>query len=121
MDEVMSSGSLRLIRDPKIRTAILNLYATYAKIAFYEEHIARDFDVYLYDPTFSGVSIQFKGPWNDTPENRQSVATLPGDRRIENGLRLIVVNLDFDDNSLLPLLEAARFQVEQLLQQIPAG
>jgi len=73
-----------------------------------------------YDPTFSGVPIQFKGPWNDTPENRQAVAKLLGDRRIENGLRLIVANLDYDDESLVPLLEAARSRVEQWLQQIPA-
>jgi hypothetical protein len=66
------------------------------------------------------VPIQFKGPWKDTPANRQSVETLLRDRRIENGLRLIVVNLDFDHESLLPLLESARLQVEQLLQQIPA-
>jgi hypothetical protein len=42
------------------------------------------------------------------------------DRGIENGLRLIVVNLDFDHESLLPLFELARSQVELLLQQIPA-
>jgi hypothetical protein len=120
MDEVLSSGSLRLIRDAKIRADLLSLYATYTQIAFFEEHMARDFDQYLYDPTFSSVSIQFKGPWSDTPENRQAVNTLLGDHRIENGLRLIVVNLDFDDESLLSLLERAKFQVEQLLQQIPA-
>ena len=33
MDEVLSSGSLRLIRDPKIRTGLLDLYATYGQIA----------------------------------------------------------------------------------------
>jgi hypothetical protein len=48
------------------------------------------------------------------------VENLPGDRRIENGLSLIVANLDLDDESLLPLLGAARSQVEQQLQQIPA-
>jgi len=31
-----------------------------------------------------------------------------------------VANLDFDDESLLPLLERAAMQVEQLVQQIPA-
>jgi hypothetical protein len=119
MDEVLSSGNLRLIRDPKIRAGLLNLYSTYARIAFFEEHMARDFDMYLYDPTFSSIPIQFKGPWKDTPANRQAVETLLGDRRVENGLRLIVVNLDSDHESFLPLLESARQQVEQLLQQIP--
>ena len=38
MDEVLSSGSLRLIRDAKIRADLLSLYATYATIAFFEEH-----------------------------------------------------------------------------------
>ena len=120
MDEVLSSGSLRLIRDAKIRAGLLNLYAAYARIAIFEEHMARDFDMYLYDPTFSSIPIQFEGPWNDTPANREAVETLLRDRRIENGLRLIVANLDFDHESLLPLLEQARSQVEQLLQQIPA-
>lgn len=119
MDEVLSSGNLRLIRDPKIRAGLLNLYSTYARIAFFEEHMARDFDMYLYDPTFSSIPIQFKGPWKDTPANRQAVETLLGDRRVQNGLRLIVVNLDSDHESFLPLLESARQQVEQLLQQIP--
>jgi len=44
-----------------------------------------------------------------------------GDRRIENGMRLRVVKLDFDCESLLPLLEQARSQAEHLLQQIPAS
>jgi hypothetical protein len=121
MDEVLSSGSLRLIRDPKIRAGLLSLYATYADIAFFEEHMARDFDVYLYDPTFSSIPIQFKGPWNDTPANRQAVETLLRDRRIENGLRLIVVNLDPGNDGLLVELELAKSQVERLLQQIPAS
>ncbi len=120
MDEVLSSGSLRLIRDAKIRAGLLGLYATYATIANFEEHMARDFDKYLYDPTFSSIPIQFEGPWNDTPANREAVETLLRDRRVENGLRLIVANLDFDHESLLPLLNQARSQVEQLLQQIPA-
>jgi len=120
MDEVLSSGSLRLIRDAKIRAGLLNLYAAYATIANFEEHMARDFDMYLYDPTFSSIPIQFEGPWNDTPANREAVETLLRDRRVENGLRLIVANLDFDHQSLLPLLNQARSQVEQLLQQIPA-
>lgn len=120
MDEVLSSGSLRLIRDPKIRSGLLDLYATYTTIALFEDHMARDFDMYLYDPTFSSIPIQFKGPWKDTPANREAVETLLRERRVENGLRLIVVNLDFDHESLLPLLDIAKSQVEQLLQQIPA-
>jgi hypothetical protein len=82
--------------------------------------MARDFDMYLYDPTFSSVPIQFTGPWNDTPANRQAVETLLNDRRVENGLRLIVANLTLDDDSFLPLLERARLRVEQLLREIPA-
>ena len=120
MDEALSSGSLRLIRDAKIRSGLLDLYASYAAIAIFEDHVARDFDEYLYDPTFSSIPIQFKGPWEDSPANREAVETLLGDRRVENGLRLIVANLDFDHESLLPRLELARAQVEQLLQKIPA-
>lgn len=120
MDEALSSGSLRLIRDAEIRTGLLDLYATYASIAIFEDHMARDFDMYLYDPTFSSIPIQFEGPWNDTPASRKDVETLLGDRRVENGLRLILANLDLDHESLLPRLELARSQVERLLQQIPA-
>ena len=45
MDEVLSSGSLRLIRDARVRTGLLDLYATYGTVSFYEEHMARDFEV----------------------------------------------------------------------------
>jgi len=120
MDEVLSSGSLRLIQNGKIRSDLLNLYATYAEIAFFEEHMARDFDLYLYDPTFSSISFQFKGPWLNNPENRNAVKSLMADHRIENGLRLIVANLEeLEDDSFLPLLEKAQRQAEQLLKELP--
>lgn len=121
MNEMLSSGSLRLIRNAKIRTGLLNLYVTYDSVARLEEHMARDFDVYLYDPTFSEVPIQIQGPWQDTPANRQAVETLLGDLRIENGFRLVVVNLEIEGNGLLAQLKRVRSQVEQLLQLIPAG
>jgi hypothetical protein len=121
MNEVLSSGSLRLIRDARVRTDLINLYATYEKVARLEEHMARDFAMYLYDPTFSKIVIQVEGPWKDTPANRQAVAALLGERRIENGLRLVVINLEVSrGNGLLAELELARHQVEQLLQLIPA-
>lgn len=120
MDEVLSSGNLRLIRDANIRQGLLSLYAAYTEIALFEEHMARDFDLYLYDPTFTSIPIQFTGPWPDTEENRQAVETLLRDIRVENGMRLIVANLEIDDESLLPLLERTRQQVEQLLAQIPS-
>jgi hypothetical protein len=120
MNEVLNSGSLRLIRDVEIRTGLLNLYVAYDRVARLEEHMDRDFDAYLYDPTFSVISFQIEGPWEDTPANRQAVETLLGDRRIENGFRLVVVNLDFESNGLLAQLNLVRSQVEQLLQLIPA-
>jgi len=119
MNEVLSSGSLRLIRNANIRTGLLTLYAAYDRIARLEEHMARDFDSYLYDPTFSSIPIQIEGPWGDTPANRQAVETLLGDLRIQNGLSLVVVNLDPEGNGLLAELERVRTQVEQLLQLIP--
>jgi hypothetical protein len=67
LDEVLSSGSLRLIRDHQIRTALLNLYSTYDRIALLEKHMERDFDSYLYDPTFTSIPFRVKGPWADTP------------------------------------------------------
>ena len=119
MDEVLSSGNLRLIRDVEIRTGLLSLYSTYEKIARLEEHMARDFDAYLYDPTFSSIPIHIKGPWTDSPSDRQAVTTLLGDVRIENGLRLVVANLDPKSDGLLAELTLARSQIEQLLQRIP--
>ena len=80
----------------------------------------RDFDAYLYDPTFSEIPFQIEGPWEDTPANRQAVETLLGNRRIENGFRLVVVNLDGEGVGLLAKLNLVRSQVEQLLQLIPA-
>jgi hypothetical protein len=65
---------------------------------------------------FVGVALAFAVDNFREAHNERTA----GDRRIENGLRLIVVNLDLDHESLLPLLESAKVQVEQLLQQIPA-
>ena len=98
MDEVLSFGNLRLIRDARIRTGLLDLYATYERIAIIEAHMYRDFGAYLYDPTFSVVPLRFQGPWPDTPENRRHVEALLGDVRIENGFRLLVVNLESTGN-----------------------
>jgi len=119
MDEVLSSGSLRLIRDADIREALLELYARYDEIARREDHIDRDFDSYLYDPTFTSIPFQPDGPWDDTAENRHSVETLLGDLRVENGMRLIVANVAHPGTGLLDDLEAARSQVERLLEMIP--
>lgn len=121
MEEVLSSGSLRLIRDARIRTGLLNLYATYDRITALEEHMDRDFDSYLYDPTFSAVPLRFEGPWPDTPENRKRVEILLGDVRIENGFRLLVVNLGMSDIGLLAELELARSETERLLEMVLAG
>ena len=106
---------------PSIRSPFsdLTLYATYGTVSFYEEHMARDFDVYLYDPTFSSISVQLKGPWEDTPANRRAVEVLLGNLAVENGIRLVVANLDYDSDGLLKLLETAQSQVEALLQIIP--
>ena len=120
MEEVVSSGNLRLIRDPSIRSGLLDLYATYDRIAALEEHMDRDFDSYLYDPTFSAVPLRFPGPWPDTAENRKHVQTLLGDVRIENGFRLLVVNLDMGESGLLAELELARSETERLLGMVLA-
>ncbi len=119
MDEVLSSGSLRLIRDDEIRTRLLELYATYDRIGHLEEHMARDFDSYLYDPTFSSIRIQLDGPWEDTPANRRAVETLLNDLRVENGVRLFVANLELSGSGLLDELDLVHSEVEQLLQLIP--
>jgi len=66
---------------------------------------------------FVGVALAFAVDNFREARNERTV----GDQRIENGLRLIAVNLDLDHESLLPLLESAKVQVEQLLKQIPAG
>ena len=120
MDEVLSSGNLRLIRDAEIRTRLLDLYATYDRIGRLEEHIARDFDSYLYDPTFSSIRLQLAGPWEDTPANRRDVETLLDDVRVENGVRLFVANLELSRIGLMDELDFLQAQVEQLLQIIPA-
>jgi len=119
MDEVLSSGSLRLIRDAEIRTRLLDLYANYDRIGRLEEHMARDFDSYLYDPTFSSIRLQLHGPWEDTPANRRNVETLLNDLRVENGVRLVVANLELSGTGILDELDLVRSQVEQLLQLIP--
>lgn len=119
MNEVLSSGSLRLIRDVEIRRRLLDLYAKYDRIGRLEEHMDRDFDLYLYDPTFSSIRFQLDGPWEDTPANRLDVETLLNDLRVENGVRLVLANLEFSGGGLLEELDLVRSQVEHLLQVIP--
>jgi hypothetical protein len=119
MDEVLNSGSLRLIRDAEVRTGLLNLYTTYGRITHLEEHVARDFDNYLYDPTFSSVRIEFEGPWDDTPEYRRDMDLLLGNLTVENGIRLVALNIANEDGGLLQELRLAQSQVEALLASIP--
>jgi hypothetical protein len=119
MDEVLSSGTLRLIRDVEIRTRLLDLYATYDRIGRLEEHMARDFDSYLYDPTFSSIRLQLEGPWENTPANQRDVEILLNDLRVENGVRLVVANLELSGRGLLDELDLVRSQVEHLLRVIP--
>lgn len=119
MDEVLNSGSLRLIRDARVRTGLLDLYATYDRISFLEDHMARDFAEYLYNTTFSTVPVQFYGPWQDSPANRRAMEVLLGNLAVRNGFRLVVVNLDYDTGGLLKELETAESQVRGLLQTIP--
>ncbi|MEM7430564.1 MAG: hypothetical protein AAF351_01365 [Pseudomonadota bacterium] len=118
MQEVLSSGNLRLIREPKIRTGLLELYALYESIALTEAHLARDFDTYLYDTTFSIIPVQFEGPWDDTAANRAAAQALLDNIAVENGLRLILVNLDFNGSGIIANLEVAQHQVFTLLEEI---
>lgn len=121
MDEVLNSGSLRLIRDEGIRTSLLDLYAKYEAIGIHEKHIARDFDEYLYDPTFSSVPAQIEGPWEDNVINRAVAEKLLDNVTIENGFRLIALNLSYGDNEgLLVDLASVRSHVESLLQELPS-
>lgn len=81
--------------------------------------MGRDFDSYLYDPTFYSIPFRFEGPWDNTAANRYSVETLPRDVRIENGVRLVVANLEYPGTGLLDELDSVRSQVERLLEMIP--
>lgn len=119
MDEVLNSGSLRLIRDARVRTGLLDLYATYARISFFEDHMVRDFDEYLYNTTFSSIPVQLHGPWEDTPANRRAVEALLGNLAVENGFRLVVANLEYESGGLLKEIETAQTRVKTLLQIIP--
>lgn len=115
MDEVLNSGSLRLISDPAVRGSILNLYAHYDRILGSEAHIDRDFETYLYDRTFSAVPFQHRGPWAETPGSRLAAEKLIADLTIENGLRLVLANVE-DEGGLLDQLRLARSEVDHLLQ-----
>jgi hypothetical protein len=121
MDEVLNSGNLRLIRQPEIRTGLLELYATYGRIFEIEDHVARDIDHYLYDPTFTQVLFRFPGPWEATAETLADVDLLTSSVTVENGLRLIEINLEFGGEGLIYMIEDAIDQVEMLLQSIPEG
>ena len=121
IEEVLSSGSLRLIRDDEVRSGLLSLYATYDRIGLLEEHMYRDFEAYLYNPTFSAVPLRFEGPWPNDAEHRSQVQTILSDVRIENGFRLLVLNLEMPELGLFAEFEAARSEVERLLEMMTPG
>jgi hypothetical protein len=79
----------------------------------------RFFDAYLYDPTFSSIPFLVEGPWDNTASNRSLVETLLRDVRIENGVRLVVANLEYPGTGLLDELDSVRSQVARLLELIP--
>ena len=114
MDEVLNSGNLRLIDDPVTREALLDLYATYTTILNVEEHIERDFSTYLYDPTYSAVPFKYPGPWSVDPDFRAAAQQLLVNQTVENGLRLILVNVG-SEGALLDMLRSARSDAEHLL------
>ncbi|WP_338242429.1 hypothetical protein [Aurantiacibacter hainanensis] len=120
MDEVLNAGALHLIEDDDVRLGLLDLQATYRNIEASEEHLSRDFDQYLYDPTFSSIPVQIAGPWQDTPALRRDAQALLDDTRIENGLRLVVANLQLP-GGIEDELEVAKAQVDDLLRRIPEG
>ena len=53
--------------------------------------------------------------------NRSSVETLLRDVRIENGVRLVVANLEYPGTGLLDELATVQAQVASLLEMIPTG
>lgn len=97
------------------------VYATYDGIFTIEDHVARDIDHYLYDPTFTQVPFDFPRPWEATPENIAAVELLTSSVTVENGLKLIEINLEFGGEGLLYKIEDAVEKVEALLRLIPAG
>ncbi|MEO0438121.1 MAG: hypothetical protein AAF098_14575 [Pseudomonadota bacterium] len=117
IDEVLNSGGLRIIEDSDLRSGLLELYSIYDQIADTEAHIARDFDVYLYDPTFESVPIDIFGPWEDNAQNRSSAESLLSSLTIENGFQLIVVNIEAADG-LLYELTLAKEKARQLLKKV---
>ena len=120
MDEVLNSGNLRLVRNAKIRNGLLDLYAAYEIIALTENHIARDFDKYLYDTTFTSVPFRLEQEWENNAANQAIAKTLLGNLTVENGFRLTSVNLQFAERGLIADLTAARRRVETLLEQLPS-
>jgi hypothetical protein len=118
IDEVLNSAGLRLIENAELRSRLLDLYAHYSVIEDAETHIARDFDTYLYDTTFSKIPIQISGPWEDTQENRASAEALLADVTIANGFRLVEANLTLGDEGLLRSLESALDLVNEILVKL---
>ena len=114
MDEVLNSGSLRLI-EADIRTEILDLYQRYRRIPSTVEHMDRDFDAYLYDTTFSTVPLDLDGPWSVGPEGQVQAQRPLANLTVENGLRLTVVNLE----TIVRELQLAKEDVGGLLELLP--
>ncbi len=117
MDEVLNSGSLRLISDAETRTSLLALYAIYEDILALEAHMDRDFDKYLYDETFSTIPVQFEGPWSSATSSEPAAQELLANLTIENGLRIALLNIEMADGAIARL-QAAERRLNRVLELI---
>lgn len=111
MDEVLNAGHLHLTQDSATRAKVLDLYALYGRIAAIQDHTQRDYHVYLYDATFSSVSLKPEGPWATDADAVADAKGLVTSVTVANGLRLAVFNVE---KVLLPDLRRAEAQLQEL-------
>ncbi|MCO5726035.1 DUF6090 family protein [Robiginitalea marina] len=126
LKELISSGSLGILSDQRLKSELLRMELAYDKIDVAQEHMRFDYQEYLYAPFFQvgDVGHAFKsylahmegrGDQPDTnPMDPGVVATLLGDPAFKNGFSLCILN----SRDLIGELQALEASSVQLLERI---
>ncbi len=106
--ELISSGSLNIIKNDSIKNLLLNIKQTNENIAVVREHIRREYDMYLYDPSiynrenFPMVNMETINIYTKTIDTMVSTKEknrfikesnfILNNATIHNGLKLAIMN-----------------------------
>ena len=130
LDELISSGSLNIIKNDSVKFYLLSIKDINETIVIYREHMRREYDNYLYDRTWPILEIR---PFLDfektitqktrinieiSDDKRQQIASQAAiflkDMTIRNGLKLATMN----NFGILKKYESLYAEIEKLINFI---